>query len=119
MVKDDNSFSKRIDNAANCLIASLFYFKLKSMPERREGEFVGSGHICSLSRNDPLFEDLFEQLSAQVGGKWWAGGERGLGCQQRRVEQREWEAEAGCARLQVFSPAVAAPKIPPAISNCH
>jgi hypothetical protein len=66
MVEDDNSLSKRIDNAADCLIASLFYFKLKSMPERREGKFVGSGHIlCSLSINDPLFEELVEQLSAQ------------------------------------------------------
>jgi hypothetical protein len=54
-----------IERAVERLIASLFYFELDSILERREGIFVGSGRIlCSLSSNDPAFPELMKQLSA-------------------------------------------------------
>ena len=62
----DESISGPIDNAAHCLIASLFYFELDSIPDRREGKFVGSGHIlCSLPVNDPDFQKLMDKLSVE------------------------------------------------------
>jgi hypothetical protein len=65
-VKDDDTLSEHVANAADCLIASLFYFELESIPERREEKFVGLGHIlCSVSKNDRDFQDLMDQLAAQ------------------------------------------------------
>jgi hypothetical protein len=64
--ESDDSISGLIDNAAHCLVASLFYFKLDSVPERHNGNFVCSGRIlCLLSGNDPAFQKLMEKLSAE------------------------------------------------------
>jgi hypothetical protein len=63
IAEDDDSLSSLIGNAADCLIASLFYFKLEANPERWEGKFVCSGHIlCSLSKNDEGFQELMDRL---------------------------------------------------------
>ncbi|KAF1948543.1 patatin-like phospholipase-like protein [Byssothecium circinans] len=63
-VKGDHSLSDAIDNIARCVVASLFYFELDSIPRRNDGKHVGSGRIlCSLRRHDPAFQELFDQLS--------------------------------------------------------
>lgn len=63
-VQKDQSLSKVIDNIARCAIASLFYFEIDSIPERCNGEYVGTGFIlCCLRRNDPALELLLDQLS--------------------------------------------------------
>lgn len=63
-VQTDDSISKVIDSVARCMVASLFYFELDSMPERLDGKSVGTGHIqCSLRRNSPAFSLLLHQLS--------------------------------------------------------
>ncbi|KAI9767636.1 MAG: hypothetical protein M1840_005507 [Geoglossum simile] len=61
----DRSLSKVIDNIARCVIASLFYFELDSIPERSNGEYIGSGCIlCSLQYNNPAFRVLLDRLSS-------------------------------------------------------
>ncbi|KAI9855647.1 MAG: hypothetical protein M1813_009693 [Trichoglossum hirsutum] len=65
----DRSLSKIIDNIAHCVIASLFYFELDSIPERCNGEYVGSGYIlCFLRRSDLALEVLLNQLSSSSAG---------------------------------------------------
>jgi hypothetical protein len=62
-VEADTDLSKNINYAANCLIASLFYFELDSMPEWSEGKFILAGHIyCCIRQTDPAFNDLMERL---------------------------------------------------------
>ncbi|KAI9767708.1 MAG: hypothetical protein M1839_004369 [Geoglossum umbratile] len=61
----DRSLSKVIDNIARCVIASLFYFELDSVPERSNGEYIGTGCIlCSLRYNNPAFRVLLDRLSS-------------------------------------------------------
>jgi hypothetical protein len=68
-VQADHSVSKAIDSIAHCMVASLFYFELESMPERFDGKSVGTGHIlCSLRRNSPGFSLLLDQLSSNSAG---------------------------------------------------
>jgi hypothetical protein len=63
-VQADDSISKAIDSIARCMIASLFYFELDSIPDRIDGKYVGIGHIqCLLRRNSPAFSLLLRQLS--------------------------------------------------------
>ena len=61
----DRSLSEIIDNIARCVIASLFYFELDSIPGRNDGKHVGSGRIlCSLRCHEPAFQELLGQLSS-------------------------------------------------------
>lgn len=63
----DDSISKLIDNAAYCLVASLFYFKLNRDLDRHKGKFVGSRCIlCSILVNDLAFLALMNQLLAEL-----------------------------------------------------
>jgi hypothetical protein len=62
--QEDSSASEVIENIARCAIASIFYFKLTSLPERRNGDYIGTGFIlCWLRQDDPAFEALFNKLS--------------------------------------------------------
>lgn len=66
IANDDLSISNEVSNIAQCLVASLFYFQLDGMPERRNGRYAGSGSIlCSLRSNEPGFEALFHKLRDQ------------------------------------------------------
>ncbi|KAI9772425.1 MAG: hypothetical protein M1840_000628 [Geoglossum simile] len=61
----DRSLSKVIDNIARCVIASLFYFELDSIPEKSNGEHIGTGRIlCSLRYNNSAFKVLLDRLSS-------------------------------------------------------
>ena len=44
-VQADYLISKLIDSIIRCLIVSLFYFELDSIPERFNGKSVGTGYI--------------------------------------------------------------------------
>lgn len=58
------SASKDLDNLARCVVASLFYFELESIPVYGEGRISGTGHIlCRLRFGDPALEALLGQLS--------------------------------------------------------
>jgi hypothetical protein len=62
--QEDSSASEVIDNIAHCAIASIFYFKLSSLPERRNGDYIDTGFIlCWLRQDDPAFKVLFNKLS--------------------------------------------------------
>jgi hypothetical protein len=51
-VQADHSISKKLDSIVYCMVASLFYFELDSIPEMFDGKSVGTGYIqCSLRRN--------------------------------------------------------------------
>jgi len=64
--ENDQSVSELIDNAARCVMASLFYFELDSIPQRSGENYVGSGRIlCTLRRDDPALQVLINQLSTQ------------------------------------------------------
>lgn len=62
-VEADQGLSAGINEVAYCMIASLFYFELDSLPERQEGKYTIVGRIlCSIRRNEPAFEALFSRL---------------------------------------------------------
>jgi hypothetical protein len=62
--RSDNTISKAIARVARCMVASLFYFELDSIPDRTDGRFVGVGHIrCLLRTNSPAFSLLLHRLS--------------------------------------------------------
>jgi hypothetical protein len=64
-VQGDDSISDAIDNIARCMVASLFYFELDSIPERSDGKYIGSGRIlCSLRSHEKSFKELFARLSS-------------------------------------------------------
>lgn len=64
-VQDDQTISDAIDRISLCLVASLFYFELESIPERINGKSVGRGHIqCSIRRHHPGFSLLLDRLSS-------------------------------------------------------
>jgi hypothetical protein len=64
-VQADHSLYRVIDNIARFVIASLFYFKLNSFPERSNGEYIGTGYIlCFLRHKDPELRVLLDQLSS-------------------------------------------------------
>lgn len=64
-VDGDASLVKKIDRIANCFIAALFYFELDAIPLRANGKYMGSGRIlCEIRRNNPAFQELFDQLSS-------------------------------------------------------
>ena len=64
-VETDHSLSPKIDTVARCVIASLFYFELDSLPKRSDGKYVVTGHIlCSIRRSDPAFTALLSKLSS-------------------------------------------------------
>ncbi|EXJ56219.1 uncharacterized protein A1O5_12675 [Cladophialophora psammophila CBS 110553] len=63
-VQAEESLSEAIDNIASCMLTSLFYFELESIPEKIDGRFVAIGHIqCSLRRNHLAFSLLLGRLS--------------------------------------------------------
>jgi len=63
-VKIDYSLSARIDTIARCIIASLFYFKLDSLPERHNGKYIVTGYIlCLITRSDLAFKALLSKLA--------------------------------------------------------
>lgn len=60
----DPALLKGVESVARCLVASLFYFELESMPAHVDGKYLGSGRIlCSLRCNEPAFQELFDQLA--------------------------------------------------------
>jgi hypothetical protein len=62
-VQADSSISSAIDSPARCMILSLFYFELKSIPESINGKFAGIDHIqCSLHRKSLVFFLLLHRL---------------------------------------------------------
>lgn len=62
--RDDPSLSGPIAHLRRCMIASLFYFELDSLPERHRGRYTGTGSIlCTIRRTEPGFRELFSQLS--------------------------------------------------------
>ena len=68
-VEMDYSLSARIDTIARCMIASLFYFELDSLPERHDGKYIVTGHIlCSITRSDPAFGALLSKLANNSAG---------------------------------------------------
>ena len=68
-VQADHLISKLIDSIVRCLVASLFYFELDSIPERFNDKSVGTGYIqCSLRHNSPVFSLLLNQLLSNSAG---------------------------------------------------
>ena len=66
-VEMDRSLSVKIDEAANCLAAALFYFELSALPEKRDGRYVAAGHVlCAIRRGDPAFAALSSMLSGSL-----------------------------------------------------
>ena len=64
-VQVDESLSETIDNIVRCMLASLFYFELESIPEKTNGMFAVVGHIqCLERRQDLAFPLLLQRLSA-------------------------------------------------------
>jgi len=64
MVRADKALSLAIDEISRCITASLFYFELESIPERRDGEFSVVGCLfCFRRRSDPALAALAEKLS--------------------------------------------------------
>ncbi|KAB5511375.1 hypothetical protein GE09DRAFT_1272225 [Coniochaeta sp. 2T2.1] len=64
MVRTDKDLSQAIDEISECIIASLFYFELDSIPKQRNGEYSGSGCIlCLRRRSDPALVALIDKLS--------------------------------------------------------
>jgi hypothetical protein len=50
------------------MIASLFYFELAFLPQRRDGKYLLTGHImCSIRRGDPALEALLIKLESSCG----------------------------------------------------
>ncbi|KAK3935780.1 patatin-like phospholipase-like protein [Diplogelasinospora grovesii] len=64
IVRADEGLSQAINEIARCITASLFYFKLESVPEQRSDGFSGAGHIlCFRKRSDPALEALSDKLA--------------------------------------------------------
>ena len=64
MVRADKALSYAIDEISRCIVASLFYFELESIPEQRNGVSSGVGHLlCFCRKADPALESLIEKLS--------------------------------------------------------
>lgn len=64
MVRADKDLSQVLDEISKCIIASLFYFELDSIPEQSNGEYSGSGCIlCLRRRPDPALVALVDKLS--------------------------------------------------------
>jgi hypothetical protein len=64
-VWDDLLISKTVEEIADCLIASLFYFELESTPKELDGQHLIIGHIlCILSNSDPALKSLLDQLNS-------------------------------------------------------
>jgi hypothetical protein len=60
-VEMDRSLSVQIDRAANCLLASLFYFKLSALLERRDGRYVARRHVfCKIQRSGQWFRAVYQ-----------------------------------------------------------
>ena len=63
-VQGDHALSKPIDRIAHCVVASLFYFELSSIPQRFDEKNIGSGHIlCTIRGNNPALKLLLSQLA--------------------------------------------------------
>lgn len=62
-VRADNSASDTIATVASCMIASLFYFELDTLPETTNGRTSGTGRIkCTLRANSPALTILLCRL---------------------------------------------------------
>lgn len=84
-VQADHTLSNAVRNIARCMIASLFYFKLDSLPERVKGKHVGTGRIqCVVRRSNPAFRPLLDQLSRRS-AVFYANGEPVLGESDDRI----------------------------------
>jgi hypothetical protein len=65
MTQSDPSLSAKIDVAARCMVASLFYFELDpdSPPQKRGGTYVLAGWVlCSVRSGDPALAALMNKL---------------------------------------------------------
>jgi hypothetical protein len=63
-VRGDADLSTGADDAACCLIATLFYFELDAAPEKYGGKYIATGHIsCSVRQCEPEFQALFCNLT--------------------------------------------------------
>jgi hypothetical protein len=64
-VQTDPSLSPKIDAVARCMVASLFYFELDSLPQQCDGKYVLTGHIlCSVRHSDPALKALLSKLAS-------------------------------------------------------
>ncbi|KKY29202.1 putative patatin-like phospholipase [Phaeomoniella chlamydospora] len=62
--RDQFCRSPEIDVVARRIIASLFYVELDRQPRKIKDKYFASGHIfCRVSRTQPAFEHLMNQLS--------------------------------------------------------
>lgn len=63
-VETDKSLSESIDDVAHCLVASLFYFELDSLPDWRDGKYLLRGRIlCVIQQGETAFKDVAARLS--------------------------------------------------------
>lgn len=62
-VEADSSLSLAVDSVVRCMVASLFYFELKAIPESNRGQSIAIGHIqCSLRHTSPAFPVLLQKM---------------------------------------------------------
>lgn len=63
-MRADKALSRAIDEASKCIIVSLFYFELDSIPKQRNGKFSRVGHIlCFWRKSNPTLAALIDKLS--------------------------------------------------------
>ena len=65
-VETDPALAPKIDVIARCMVSSLFYFELDTLPERANGKWLVTGHIlCTIRRSDVAFGPLMSKLHHQ------------------------------------------------------
>lgn len=70
-VDQDQTLVSKIENIAERLIASLFYFELDAVPEKIDGRYFVSGCIlCDIAISEPAFPGLFRCLDSTSAQFW-------------------------------------------------
>jgi hypothetical protein len=96
-VQTNHPISKVIDEISRCAIASLFYFELESIPERHGDEYVGTGHILCLQReNDPDFKTFVNRLARS--SAYFLPGQfpNVRSCGRQFISGSRWELPEAC-----------------------
>jgi hypothetical protein len=86
--------SQDLVDSADCLVASLFYFELESLPRFEDGVYACVGHILCRRRSDS--EPLLARLSKNS-ARFAVDGHRVSG----RVEDRSFVGKGGCFRKKI------------------
>lgn len=94
-VVEDETLSRKVRLAARCLLTSLFYFELESLPRLVDGKYKGRGYIlCSIRRRDPAFLPLFDRLS-KASAHFWIDG-----CPEMKVvDKRSFDSHGNFRKL--------------------